>query len=97
MKVSRCIATKSDGTPCRAFPLHGCRLCRHHKKLDQRARRRMRALRPHTIRLGPLVDRPAIQRAIYRVLLAINHGSMPLNRCSALLRNLQTASSNLPR
>ena len=97
MKHQLCSAIKPDGTPCRKFTLARHRCCRYHKNLDQRARRRLRALRPPAIRLGPLADRRSIQRALYRVIQAIAAGSLPPKQSAALLERIRAASDSLPR
>jgi hypothetical protein len=92
-----CSASKPDGTPCRKFARARLPHCPYHHDLDLRARRRLRALRPHTIRLGPLPDRPSILRAINRLIPAILNGTMPLQRIDDLLQRLSLASRSLPR
>jgi hypothetical protein len=62
-----------------------------------RARRRHRALRSRTVRLGILGDGPAILRALNRVLKSLANGSLSPDRAQILLQCISLASRNLPR
>jgi len=97
MKHKLCSASKSDGTPCRHFAHARLPHCHYHHDLELRARRRLRALRPHTIRLGSLPDRPSILRALNRLLPAIADGSISLEHSGRLLQRIRLASVSLPR
>ncbi len=97
MKARLCSAIKPDGTPCRKFARARLPHCPYHHDLERRARRRLRALRPPAIRLGPLDDRHAIQRALYRVIQAIAAGFLPPKQAAALLQRIRLASVSLPR
>jgi hypothetical protein len=96
MKHKLCSASKSDGTPCRHFAHARLPHCHYHHDLELRARRRLRALRPHTIRLGSLPDRPSILRALNRVIQAIAAGFLPPKQADALLHRIHLASVSLP-
>jgi hypothetical protein len=97
MKTRLCAMLKDDGTPCRAFPLTGRPRCRHHQELYLRSRRRERALRLPTIRLGPLADRRSILRALNRVFQPLLNGSLPLDRANRLIERIRLASDALHR
>jgi hypothetical protein len=99
MKYKLCAAIKADGTPCRSLVSPGKHRCHYHWDFDLRERRRQRALiRRHSpvIRLGPLADRPAILRALNRLLPVIADGSMPLEHSDRLLQRIHLASISLP-
>jgi hypothetical protein len=97
MKYKLCSAIKADGIPCRSLVSPRKHRCHYHWDFDLRERRRQRALMRHTIRLGPLADRPSILRALNRVFQSLLNGSLPLDRADRLLERIRAASDSLPR
>ncbi len=97
MRPRLCSFVKPDDLPCRAFALSGSALCHAHKRLQTRQRRQYKALMPPAIRLGPLADRPSIQRALGRILRAIAANSIPLVRSGAHLQKVMRAMAQQNR
>jgi hypothetical protein len=93
MRARLCSHIKSDGTLCRAIALAGYPQCfAHGGQL-----RRQQARTTPAVRLGPLADRPSIQRAINRVLQATVSGSLMPERSVALLNRIQFAIGSAAR
>jgi hypothetical protein len=95
MYARLCNQIKTDGTPCRAVALTNRPCCFAHQRLEQRNRRRQRAMLPPAIRLGPLRNHDAIGRAALRVARAIAHGAVDLDRASGLMHRIHTAACTL--